>query len=68
MRIGEISCPTKYFAEASQISFRRSVSYGFGVLRTSLVYRLWRWGLAKPRFLSMQAQWRLRSESAASRG
>jgi glycosyltransferase involved in cell wall biosynthesis len=68
MRIGEISCPTKYFAEASQISFRRSVRYGFGVLGTSLAYRLWRWGLAKPRFLSMQAQWRLRSESAASRG
>ena len=39
-RIGEISCPTKYFTEASSISFRRSVKYGFGVLATSLQYRL----------------------------
>ncbi len=58
-RIGEISCPTKYFPEASEISFRRSVRYGFGVLQTSLVYRLWRWKLARPRFLSTQPQWRL---------
>jgi glycosyltransferase involved in cell wall biosynthesis len=64
MRIGEISCPTKYFPEASQISFRRSVRYGFGVLRTSIAYRLWRWKLARPRFLSMQPQWRLRSAAA----
>jgi glycosyltransferase involved in cell wall biosynthesis len=68
MRIGEISCPTKYFPEASQISFRRSVRYGFGVLWTSAQFRLWRWGLAKPRFLSMQAQWRLRGAAAASHG
>jgi glycosyltransferase involved in cell wall biosynthesis len=39
-RIGEVSCPTKYFEEASSISFRRSVKYGFGVLATSLQYRL----------------------------
>jgi hypothetical protein len=58
MRLGEISCPTKYFPEASQISFRRSVRYGFGVLSTSLAYRLWRWKLLRPRFLSMQPQWR----------
>lgn len=32
-RVGEISCPTRYFAEASSINFRRSVTYGFGVLR-----------------------------------
>ncbi len=36
-RIGEISVPTKYFAEASSISFQRSVTYGFGVLRCSLM-------------------------------
>ncbi|HET8942125.1 MAG TPA: glycosyltransferase family 2 protein [Rudaea sp.] len=59
MRIGEISCPTKYFAEASQISFRRSLRYGMGVLATSVRYRLWKWKLARPRFLSAQAQWRL---------
>ncbi len=50
-RIGEISCPTRYFAEASSINFRRSVVYGLGVLKTSLVYRLHRWGLrADPLF------------------
>ena len=46
-RVGEISCPTKYFPEASSINFRRSVTYGFGVLGTSVLYRLWRWGLVK---------------------
>lgn len=48
-RIGEISCPTKYFPEASSINFRRSCVYGLGVLRTSIDYRLSRWGLKKPR-------------------
>ncbi len=43
-RIGEISCPTRYFAEASSINFRRSVVYGLGVLRTSLRFRLHRLG------------------------
>jgi glycosyltransferase involved in cell wall biosynthesis len=42
--IGEISCPTRYFPEASSINFRRSVVYGLGVLRTALSYRLARWG------------------------
>jgi glycosyltransferase involved in cell wall biosynthesis len=41
-RIGEISCPTKYFADASSISFQRSVVYGLGVLKTSMQYRLQR--------------------------
>lgn len=44
-RIGEISCPTRYFPEASSINLRRSVTYGLGVLRTSLLFRLDRWGL-----------------------
>jgi glycosyltransferase involved in cell wall biosynthesis len=48
-RIGEVSCPTKYFAEASSINFRRSLVYGLGVLRTALSFRLWRLGLARPR-------------------
>ena len=43
--IGEVSCPTKYFPEASSISFARSVKYGLGVLSVSLKYRLQRWGL-----------------------
>jgi glycosyltransferase involved in cell wall biosynthesis len=50
--IGEISCPTKYFPEASSINFRRSVVYGLGVLRTSLAFRLWRMGVSKPAILS----------------
>jgi glycosyltransferase involved in cell wall biosynthesis len=44
-RIGEISCPTKYFPDASSINFSRSVRYGFGVLATSLEYRAWRHGV-----------------------
>src|SRR6266403_2768558 len=38
--IAEVSCPTRYFAEASSISFRRSLRYGFGCLSTALTYRL----------------------------
>jgi len=38
--IGEVSCPTLYFAEASSINFRRSVQYGFGVLGTAFQFRL----------------------------
>jgi glycosyltransferase involved in cell wall biosynthesis len=44
-RIGEISCPTKYFPEASSISLRRSIRYGFGVLWTSLRFKLQKLGL-----------------------
>jgi hypothetical protein len=51
-RLGEISCPTKYFEEASSINFQRSVTYGFGVLGTALDLRLKRWGLANPAFLA----------------
>ncbi|HUI44702.1 MAG TPA: glycosyltransferase family 2 protein [Nitrospirota bacterium] len=46
-RIGEISCPTKYFDDASSISFRGSVKYGFGVLATSLKYLLQKSGFVK---------------------
>lgn len=42
-RIGEISCPTRYFAEASSINFRRSTVYGIGVLKTALEFRLAKW-------------------------
>ena len=45
-RIGEVSCPTKYFGEASSINFRRSVTYGLGVLATTLKLSLQRIGLA----------------------
>ncbi|MEI7696206.1 MAG: glycosyltransferase family 2 protein [Chlorobium sp.] len=45
--IGEVTCPTKYFEEASSINLYRSTIYGFGVLKVSLVYRLCRWGVMK---------------------
>jgi glycosyltransferase involved in cell wall biosynthesis len=51
-RIGEVSCPTKYFPEASSINFRRSVIYGFGVLGTALQFRLAKMGLSKPAIFS----------------
>lgn len=44
--IAEVSCPTKYFEEASSINFRRSVTYGLGCLRTALAFRLAKMGLA----------------------
>jgi glycosyltransferase involved in cell wall biosynthesis len=43
--IGEVTCPTKYFEEASSINFRRSVTYGLGVLHTSFRYRLHKIGI-----------------------
>lgn len=46
-RIGEISCPTRYFEESSSINFRRSVQYGFGVLGTAVLFRLNRWGILR---------------------
>jgi glycosyltransferase involved in cell wall biosynthesis len=63
--VGEISCPTKYFDEASSINFQRSVTYGFGVLGTALDLRLKKWGLAKPSFLADVALERLPPEGAA---
>ena len=46
-RVGEVSCPTSYFPEASSISFGRSVTYGVGVIRTSLQCALQRLGLGQ---------------------
>lgn len=45
--IGEVSCPTKYFDEASSINFSRSLKYGFGCLGTAMRFRLARWGLCQ---------------------
>ncbi len=45
--IAEVTCPTKYFDDASSINFRRSVQYGLGVLRVSLIHRLHLWRLIK---------------------
>ena len=50
-RIGELSCPTKYFEEASSINFRRSVAYGFGVLGVSAAGLAHRLGVGTARFL-----------------
>jgi glycosyltransferase involved in cell wall biosynthesis len=58
-RMGEISCPTKYFPEASSINFQRSCVYGLGVLKTSLEYRLCRWGLKRSRLFAPGAEDRL---------
>jgi len=45
--IGEVSCPTKYFKEASSINLRRSIKYGFGCLGTAALFRLAKMGIAK---------------------
>ncbi len=45
--IAEITCPTKYFKEASSINIKNSSIYGLGVLKTSLQFRLQKWGLGK---------------------
>ncbi len=64
-KIGEISCPTKYFPEASSINLGRSIIYGLGVLRTSFAFVLHKTGLKKSRlFLWSQAN-RLGSVSLA---
>lgn len=66
MRIGEISCPTKYFDDASEIGFRRSVVYGLGVLEVSLQYVLWRIGVLKPDIFSDAAELRLLASARAA--
>ncbi|MDZ7849140.1 MAG: glycosyltransferase family 2 protein [Owenweeksia sp.] len=50
--VAEITCPTKYFEEASSINLKRSSIYGLGVLKVSLQYRLARWGLIRPEYLT----------------
>lgn len=51
-QIGEVSCPTKYFEEASSINLRRSIKYGFGVLGVSFAYRLQKMRLCKFKIFS----------------
>ena len=53
LRVGELSCPTKYFAEASSIHFAQSVVYGLGVLRVALAGFLARAGLYRAGFLRL---------------
>ncbi len=52
--IAEVSCPTKYFAEASSINFQRSVRYGLGCLGTALTFRFARMGLVRPALFPME--------------
>lgn len=52
--IGEVTCPTKYFKEASSINFSRSVKYGLGVLRVSFTYRFNKWGLMRSKIFDMK--------------
>lgn len=53
--IGEVTCPTKYFEEASSINFSRSMKYGMGVLRVSMIYRLHKWGIVKSKLFNKPA-------------
>lgn len=51
VQIGEVSCPTRYAADASSITFKRSVQYGLGCLATAGQFRLAKWGMVRsPRF------------------
>ena len=54
--IGEVSCPTKYFEEASSINFRRSVTYGLGVIETTLKFALERAGIRHDRIFSQNGR------------
>ena len=65
-RVGEVSCPTKYFREASSINFRRSLTYGLGVVLTSLQCVLQRMGLARFRIFDSTGR-RLKSRAASGR-
>jgi glycosyltransferase involved in cell wall biosynthesis len=64
-RIGELSCPTRYQAESSSISLRRSIRYGLGVLRTCGQYRLRKHGLRGYPYLEVDPAWVLAQPQAA---
>jgi glycosyltransferase involved in cell wall biosynthesis len=64
-RIGEVSCPTRYFEEASSINLRRSIIYGIGVLRTALQFALEKWGIAHSRIFDPNGR---RLDQAQSQG
>lgn len=52
--VGEVTCPTKYFDDASSINLKRSSIYGLGVLWVSLQYRLQKWGLTKFKIFNLK--------------
>lgn len=49
--MGEVSCPTRYFEEASSVNLKGCIKYGLGVMRTSIQFFLHRWGIWKSDFL-----------------
>lgn len=51
-RIGEVTCPARYFREASSINFMRSVKYGFGCILTAIQFRLAKWNVLTPKIFS----------------
>ncbi len=55
-RIGELSCPTVYFADASSINFKRSLKYGLGVLKTSLQFLMQKWGWKHFPFFELKSE------------
>lgn len=63
--IAEVTCPTKYFKEASSINFKRSSIYGLGVLGTSIKHRMQKWGLGNYRIYKgiHPVRWRLHTVS-----
>ncbi len=65
--IGEVTCPTKYFKDASSINFSRSVKYGLGVLRVSVTFRLNKWGLFNSRIFNFKSGKRLPRTASANR-
>ena len=52
--IGEVTCPTKYFKEASSINFKRSTIYGLGVLKVSILFRLAKWGVYRSKIFDFK--------------
>jgi hypothetical protein len=54
--IAEITCPTKYFSDASSINLRNSTIYGIGVMKTALQYRLDKWGIIRNRLFHPQTR------------
>ena len=64
--IGEISCPTRYFPDASSINLVNSIGYGLGVIKTSLLFRLWKWKLAHPKIFSDAPTLRLSSQPGSA--
>lgn len=51
--IAEITCPTKYFKEASSINLKRSIQYGIGVVQVSLRYRFEKWGFVNKKYMKI---------------